>query len=230
MPAICPALTQPIPAGVFAGDPATMPALVQNLNAMAEHALRSEKRDEQKTSMISRLSSEESELFALLSAKDWRDNKPQLSNFAQQLLAGRGPFKAMNLITSKTRGWRGTVGRQGITQFFCIGYAATDIEIQPGGFTIFMFCPKNAAQPLSQAALKQSLRHLLGDTKVDDDTVLYFAQNNFYLPNSINRLEVQLQTCIQFLDLITATKGIASEGLYYAKKQMKVLMNNNCEL
>ena len=84
-----------------------------------------------------------------------------------------------------------------MTQFFRLGYAATDIETQPGGFTIFMFRPKNVAQPLSQAALKQSLCHLLGDTKVDDDTVLYFAQNNFHLPDSIDRLEIQLQTCIQ---------------------------------
>jgi hypothetical protein len=198
--------------GGFASDPATLPVLVQNLNAMAEHALRSAKRDEHKTSMISRLSSDQSKLFTLLSAKDWRDYKPALSEFAKQLLADRDPFKAINLITSVTRAWRGTVGRRGITQFFCMGYAATDIETQPGGFTIFMFGPKNAAQPLSQAALKQSLHHLLGDTKVDDDTVLYFAQNDFYLPDSIDRLKVQLQTCIQFLDLITATKGIASEG------------------
>ena len=211
-PPIRPTLTQPTTTGAFAGDPAVMPALVQNLNAMTELALRSAKREEHKTSMISRLSSEQSELFTLLSAKDWRDYKPELSGFAKQLLADRDPFKAMNLITSETRGWRGTVGRRGITQFFCMGYAATDIETQPGGFTIFMFRPKNVAQPLSQAALKQSLRHLLGDTKVDDDTVLYFAQNDFYLPDSIDRLEVQLQTCIKFLDLITATKGIASEG------------------
>jgi hypothetical protein len=79
MPAIHPALTQPITAGGFAGDPATMPALVQNLNAMAKHALRSTKRDEHKISMISRLSSKQSELFTLLSVKDWRDYKPQLS-------------------------------------------------------------------------------------------------------------------------------------------------------
>ncbi len=212
MPPIRQAQTQQSMVGGFANDPGTMPALVQNLNAMAEHALQSAKRAEHKTSMISQLSSEQSELFTLLSAKDWNDHKPALSGFAQQLLADRDPFKAMNLITSETRAWRGTVGRRGITQFFCMGYAATDIETQPGGFTIFMFRPKNAAQPLSQAALKQSLRHLLGDTKVDDDTVLYFAQNDFYLPDSIDRLEVQLQTCIQFLDLITATKGIASQG------------------
>jgi hypothetical protein len=118
----------------------------------------------------------------------------------------------MHLITSETRGWRGRVGRRGITQFFCMGYAATDMETQPGGFTIFIFRPKNVAQPLSQAALKQSLHHLLGDTKVDHDIGLYFAQNDFYLPDSIDCLEIQLQTCIQFLDLITTTKGMASEG------------------
>ena len=49
---------QPNTTGAFASDPAAMPALVQNLNAMAELALRSAKREEHKTSMISRLSSE----------------------------------------------------------------------------------------------------------------------------------------------------------------------------
>jgi hypothetical protein len=86
MPSIRPALIQPNTAGAFAGDPAAMPALVQNLNAMAELALRSAKREEHKTSMISRLSSEQSELFTLLSAKDWRGYKPELSGFAKQLL------------------------------------------------------------------------------------------------------------------------------------------------
>jgi hypothetical protein len=193
-------------AGAFAGDPAAMPALIQNLNAMAKLALQSAKREEHK---ISRLFRKQSELFTLMSAKDWRDYKPDLSGFAKQLHADRDPFKAMNLITSETRSWRGTVRRRGITQFFRMGYAATDIKTQLGGFRIFMFRPKNMAQPLLQAALKQSLCHLLGDTKVDNDTVLYFAQNDFYLPDSIDCLEIQLQTCIQFLDLITATKGIA---------------------
>jgi hypothetical protein len=37
---------------------------------------------------------------------------------------------------------------------------------------VFMFQPDNAAQPLLQAALKQSLLcHLVGDTKVDDNTI-----------------------------------------------------------
>jgi hypothetical protein len=54
-----------------ASDPATMSALVQNLKALAEHALWSAKRDKHKTSMMSWLSSEQSELFTLLSTKDW---------------------------------------------------------------------------------------------------------------------------------------------------------------
>jgi hypothetical protein len=95
----------------------------------------------------------------------------------------------MNLITSETRSWKGTVSREGITQLFSMGYAATNIETQPGGFTIFMFRPKNAAQPLLQATLKQWLHHLLGNTKVHDDTVHYFAQNVFYLPRSMGNME-----------------------------------------
>jgi hypothetical protein len=87
-----------------------------------------------------------------------------------------------------------------------------------------MFCPKSAALPLLQAALKQSLCYLLGDTKVGHDTVLYFSQNNFYLlPDSIICIKVQVQTCIQFLDLITANKGIASTGYL---EGLRLLCNN----
>jgi hypothetical protein len=71
MPSIRPTLAQPNTAGTFAGNPAAMPALIQNLNAMAELALRSAKREEHKTSMISRLSSEQSELFTLHCTMRW---------------------------------------------------------------------------------------------------------------------------------------------------------------
>jgi hypothetical protein len=41
--------------------------------------------------------------------------------------------------SSQTRSWRWMVCKQGITQFFCMGYAALDVKVWSRGFTIFMF-------------------------------------------------------------------------------------------
>jgi hypothetical protein len=182
------------------------------MNAMAGHALRVAQREEKKSSMISRLSEEQSDLFTLLSAQDWSDHHPRLSAFASQLLSDKDPWKAHSLITSETRSWRGMVCKRGITQFFCMGYAAVDVNVRPGGFTIFMFRPKSVGNTQSQSTMKQAVRAIFGDQKVDDDTVSYFAQNELYLADSIDNLETQLDTCVRFLDLITAERGIASEG------------------
>jgi hypothetical protein len=114
------------------------------------------------------------------------------------------------------------VSEKGLTQFFTTGYAALDVSIQPGGFTIFMFKPRIAGiQATSSVTLQQGIRSLFGDTKINEDTVRYFARHEYYLADSLESLEIQLETCVKFLDLLTAKGGIASagytEGLYLIK-------------
>jgi hypothetical protein len=87
LPAVKPALEQAGAIGGCADDPVTMPELIQNLNAMAEHALRSYQQEKHKMSMISRLSSKQSEL----------------SGFAKQLLANLVPVAKCNMQLSKKR-------------------------------------------------------------------------------------------------------------------------------
>jgi hypothetical protein len=94
-------VTTGAPTMVGGSESLLMPALIQNMNAMAGHALRVAQREEKKSSMISRLSEEQSDLFTLLSAHDWRDHHPRpLSAFASQLLSDKDPWKAHSLITS----------------------------------------------------------------------------------------------------------------------------------
>jgi hypothetical protein len=69
--------------------------------------------------------------------------------------------------------------------------------------------------------LQQGIRSLFDDTKINKDTVRYFARHEYYLADSLETLEIQLETCVKFLDLLTAKGGIASagytEGLYLIK-------------
>jgi hypothetical protein len=114
------------------------------------------------------------------------------------------------------------VSKKGLTQCFTTGYAALDVIIQPGGFTINMFKPRIAGiQATSSITLQQGIPSLLGDTKINEDMVRYFAKHEYYLAGSLESLEIQLETCVKFLDLLTAKSGIAlagyTEGLYLIK-------------
>ncbi len=214
------------PIGVGASNnPSTNPtliaALLQNVNAMTTQTLKSVEREEKKKSMLSRLTPEAESLFTLLSAVDWSDRKPAMNDFTKRLLSDKDPVKAFNIVSSATRNWKGSVSERGLAQFFSTGYMATEINIQPGGFTIFMFKPKSGASARTTKSLQQSIRSMFGDTEVDEDSVKYYASHEFYLAQTVMELEIQLQTCISFLDTLTATEGIASEGYTYGLKLVK---------
>jgi hypothetical protein len=132
--------------------------------------------------------------------------------------------KAFNIITLATRDWKSSVSERGLAQFFSMGYLATEINIQQGGFTIFMFKPKLGSSALTTKSLQQSIRSMFGDTEVDKDTVKYYASHEFYLAQTVMDLEIQLQTSISFLDTLTSNEGIAY-GLKLLKKNWRMFQS-----
>jgi hypothetical protein len=196
-------------------------ALIEHVKAMTDSTLKSIEQEDLKKSMFSRLSGEAADLFILLSAKDWNDDRPRIHSFARQILADKDMMKAVNLVTSETRSWRGSVSSRGLTQILSTGYAATDVNIQPGGFTIFMFRPKMTSTSISRSTVEQNIRSVFGDGKLNDDTIKYFAKHEFYLADSVENLEIQLDTCVEFLGLMTVNRGIASEGFSRGLRYLK---------
>jgi hypothetical protein len=47
-------------------------------------------------------------------------------------------------------------------------------------------------------------------TKLDEESMKFFAKNYFYLPDNLSGLEEQIYTCIKLLDKLTCRGGIAS--------------------
>jgi hypothetical protein len=62
---------------------------------------------------------------------------------------------------------------------------------------------------------------MFGDGKRNDNTIKYFAKHEFYLADSVENFEIQLNTCVKFLDLMTVHKGIASEGFTRGLQYLK---------
>ena len=55
---------------------------------------------------------------------------------------------------------------------------------------------------------------MFGSSKLANDSIKYFAKNNFYLAGNLSGLEDQSYTCIKLLDTLTCRAGIASEGYW----------------
>jgi hypothetical protein len=124
-------------------------AMMRNLTAMTSAALKRDKREDKRKSMLSRLSPEAARLFSLLSAQDWHDKDPKLNPFMRQLVSDKDSLRALGIMQTQTKKWSGQVSEKGLMGFFSSGFAARDIDEQPGGFTVFMFRPVSVHRPKS---------------------------------------------------------------------------------
>jgi hypothetical protein len=79
-----------------------------------------------------------------------------------------------------------------------------------------MFMPrKSGTANRTNTTIQQSIRSMFGEHNIDKDLVKYYASQDFYLPNTLETLEVQIETCVKFLDRMTQKDGIMSEGYVY---------------
>jgi hypothetical protein len=190
-----------------------LPALVQNLTASTALFIKTADREAQKKSILSKLATDSATLFTVLSAANWNDTTPTLNRFTKQLVQDRDAASSINQVMSTTRSWDGLVSAKGLAKFLAVGYGAPDIDQQPGGFTIFMFWPRHVAgKRSSTTTTEQTIKSLFGDGKLSDEAVKHYAKSELYLTNDVELFDIQLRTCIDFLDLLTHSKGIACDG------------------
>ena len=209
------------------GDGSLSRALMQNLTALTEQTLKTSEREEKKKSMRSLLAPEAEELFTLLCAADWRDEKPETSEFLDKLLSDKNMTKALGIIRSASTKWAGAVSEKGFAKFLTTGYAAPDIDDRPGGFTVFMFRPLSHRRPRSEKETQSSIKSMFWDGKLSDEIVKYFSKDDFFLPSDFYELQDMVRTCIQCLELLTCAEGIASVGYRYG---LRILQNEGRQL
>jgi hypothetical protein len=186
--------------------------MIRNLAAMTASQLKKETRDEKKKSMLLRLLPEAGKLFDLLAAQDWGDKNPKMSRSMKDLVSDRDSQRALAIIKTQTKRWSGLVSEKGLLGFFANGFAAHEIQESPGGFTIFMFKPVTARHTKDKKGRQQQARSMFGSTELDNGAIKYYAENNFYLAETLEGLEEQIYTCIRCLEKFTARNGITTEG------------------
>jgi hypothetical protein len=102
--------------------------MVRSLEAMTSSQIKRDQREDNKKSMLSRLSPEGGSLFKLLSAKSWKDENPKLPAFTKKTLADRDSQRALGEMKSISKRWTGKISEKGILSFLANGYVAHDIS------------------------------------------------------------------------------------------------------
>jgi hypothetical protein len=192
----------------------TSQSLVRELNRM--HASREEERtkNEENSSLFKNMGPTQRMLFEALSTTDMK-LEPATSEFMKTLLGTKTPQKAIALLKSETRYWEGTFSEGCVHRFLSSGFLSINANrADPGGFTIFMFHPKTVAMSDNKSFDQDNaaLREYFG-LDVDDETVAFYAKQGYFHPTNVHDLRIQLQTALNFLELVTCKNSIVTVGL-----------------
>lgn len=126
------------------------------------------------------------------------------------------------MIRSEIWEWEGSFFDGPFHRFLANGYLSRDgNKGSPGGFTLFMFCPKNVEASLNTNKSDIALLRDYFGLDVDDDTVNHYARQGWFYPSNHYDLRVQLKTACSMLELLTGEGSIASHGMSYILNQKR---------
>jgi hypothetical protein len=184
--------------------------LTRSVSTLAQAQNDSLRKDRVERSVLGKLSERQKDLFTLLAAKDWYDTRPALNRATERLLSSRVPEKQWNLIEDWSRKWPGLVSKQGVVQFLSSGYASKTL---PGGFTVFMFSPLKHRKPVDKKDRIRNIKGTFGkEGALDDEAIDFYATLDYFVPESLNDAETQLEMAIHLLEALTHRQGIAIDG------------------
>jgi hypothetical protein len=186
--------------------------MMQNMTMMAAATIKQQEREDRKKSMMSKLITQDEILFELLTAESWHDDGKGKSEYTQRIMADKDITVAWRMIERTTMSWPGLISQKQIAKFFKSGFIAANIRECPGGFTVFMFRPSKFPIAVSPKQEFNSMKSLLGDTKLDDDSIKFYAENELFIPTETNHLEVQITMAIRLMRLFTSENSIGLDG------------------
>ena len=135
-----------------------------------------------------------------------------MPSFTDRLMGDRDINVALSRVYRETKNWPGSISRKQLAKFFRSGFIANNIDQSPGGFTLFMFRPTSHAVNRSLKEEQNAIRAQFGDGKLDEETVKFCAENEFFIASDTTQLETQISTGVLLLELFTGRNSIATEA------------------
>lgn len=185
------------------------------LERMENNRRMEQKKKESDKSFLRNIGTMQRDLFSSL-CTDEIGEIPEHPPFLKGLMDTKTPQKAIAMIRSEIWEWEGSFFDGPFHRFLANGYLSRDGKKgSPGGFTLFMFCPKNVEASLNTNKSDIALLRDYFGLDVDDDTISHYARQGWFYPSNHYDLRVQLKTACAMLDLLTGEGSIGSHGLSY---------------
>ena len=193
----------------------TTKEIAEVLERMENNRRQEHTKKENDKSFLRNIGTMQRELFTTL-CTDELGEIPEHPRFLKNLMETKTPQKAIAMIRSEIWEWEGSFFDGPFHRFLANGYLSRDgNKGSPGGFTLFIFCPKNVEASLNTNKSDIALLRDYFGLDVDDDTVNHYAKQGWFYPSNHYDLRVQLKTACAMLDLLTGEGSIASQGLAY---------------
>jgi hypothetical protein len=161
---------------------ATQQALMTPVNTMPSTLLAANAEKGERKSFLNGMSLVNWELFRRLCTQHIRHNAPVMSKFLKSLLAEKNTGHIDNHLHSVTKKWKVTFIEGRFCRFLPKGYISQrEGTIVPGGFTIFIFIPKECEKP--RDGFKESvemLREMWGKD-IGDNTLMRLTKMDIFL-------------------------------------------------
>ena len=132
------------------------------------------------------------ELFSMLCTDELGKLSEQPKFLKKGLMDTKTPQKAIAMICSEIWEWEGSFFDGPFHRFLANGYLSRGgNKGSPGGFTLFMFCPKNVEASMNSNKSDIALLRDYFDLDVDNNTVNHYARQGWFYPSNHYDLRVQ---------------------------------------
>jgi hypothetical protein len=188
-------------------------SLMMAMSANERVRKRERREDKEDKSLIKALGPDQQKLFSALATDDLRD-PPEVGDFMKGILRLRSPHAAANQVISAMNGRVGTVSLAGLHRFFSSGFLSQeDSSAEPGGLSILLCRPKGATSgPTAFNRDKARVREYMG-LDVDDETIQYILKKEYFIPQHIHDMKIQIETFQFLLELVTVRRGVITRGI-----------------
>jgi hypothetical protein len=106
--------------------------MMHNMTMMATATIKQQEKEDRKKLMMSKLITQDENLFELLTAESWYDDVQGKSEFTTRVMADKDITVAWRMIERTTMSWPGLISQKQVAKFFKSGFIASNIRECPG--------------------------------------------------------------------------------------------------
>lgn len=207
-----------------------METIAGTVDILAQATSQSMVREKKKSSLFSNCTTEQHDLFRMLSSKGFKEvtGLTHLNTFATNITKEKKLQRRIKWIRWEAREWDGCPNNSGISQWYAAGFFNPEYESCPRGFSVFKCVPHDYnGDKLSRSKddCKENFQEVFGNRRLSDRALQRFAKLDLFVPKDTRKAEDMLCIAVAWVELLTGENSIPSEPYC---RGLNFLSRNQC--